>query len=259
VLVESRAGASGTIGAEAVAHAPADGYVLGISSVVPHAIAPATYPNLRYDPLREVAHIALLGEFPLALAVNTAGPFADLASFIEAARRQPGALRVGAVGSGGLGHIALEVLRREAGAAVTLIPFRGGTAAALETMGGRTEATMAGLGEVGGQDRLRLLALTSEARLPRCPDVPTFREAGIALVAQVWFGLCAPAGVAPAILARLEHEVRAITRTEGFAALLDRLNAAPQRDLDAAGMAAFVTADAGRWGEIARAAGIRAE
>jgi tripartite-type tricarboxylate transporter receptor subunit TctC len=259
VLVESRSGAGGTIGAELVAHAPADGYVLGISSVGPHAVAPTTFAGLRYDPLREVTHLALLGELPLALAVGAAGPYADLAGFLAAARAQPGAIRVGTVGTGGIGHISLEMLRRATGAVVTIVPFRGGTAAALETMGGRTEASIASLGEVGGQDRLRLLALASEARAARHPAVPTFRESGVELVANVWFGFCGPAGLAPAIVARLERELRAITGSPGYATLLDGLGAAPHRDLDAAGMTAFVMAEAQRWGEAARAAGIRAE
>ena len=259
VLIESRSGAGGTIGAELVAHAPPDGYLLGISNLGPHAMAPVTYPSLRYDPLRDVTHLALLGELPLTLAVNAAGPYTDLASFLKAAQAAPGRIRVGTVGSGGLGHLVIDVLRREAGAELTAIPFRGGTTALLETMGGRTEATLASLGETGGQDRIQLLALAHATRVPRFPNVPTFRDAGIDLVADVWFGLCGPAGLPAPIVTRLEREVAVITGTEAYGSFLAGLGAAPYRPLNAAAMTEFVAAEGARWGPAARAAGIRAE
>ncbi len=259
VVIESRSGAGGTIGAEAVAHAPPDGHTIGISSVGPHAVAPATVANLRYDPLREVAHLALLGEFPLALAVRADAAFADLAGFLAAARAAPESLRVGTVGTGGIGHISLDILRRTAGAGVTMVPFRGGSAAAVETMGGRTEATLAGLGEVGNQDRLRLLAVASAGRMPQHPSVPTFREAGFDILANAWFGLCAPAGLPEPVAERLSREARAVTATEAYARFLAGIGGAPHRDLDRAAMAAFVAEEAARWGAAARAGGIRAE
>ena len=259
VLVESHSGAGGTIGAELVAHAPPDGYLLGLSSVGPHAVAPATYPALRYDPLRDLVHLGLLGEFPLTLAVRADGPFADLAGFLAAARAQPDALRVGTVGTGGPGHIVTEMLRRDHGVALTMVPFRGGNPAALEVMGGRIEAVLASLGETGSQDRLRLLALAAEARVPRFAAVPSLRESGIDILATAWFGLCAPAGLPPGIAARLEQGLGEATRSEAYAAFLATLNAAPHRGLDAAAMTAFVAEEGRRWGDAARAFGIRAE
>lgn len=259
VVIDSRSGAGGTIGAEVVAHAPPDGYTLGISSVGPHAVAAATVANLRYDPLRDVTHLALLGEFPLALAVRADAPFPDLASFLAAARAAPESLRVGTVGTGGIGHISLDILRRTAGAAVTMVPFRGGTAAAVETMGGRIEAVLAGLGEVGNQDRLRLLAVASTTRMPQHPEVPTFLEAGTDILANAWFGVCGPAGLPEPIAERLSREVRGVTGTEAYARFLAGIGGAPNRDLDRAAMTAFVAEEAARWGAAARAGGIRAE
>ena len=259
VLIESRSGAGGTIGAEVVAHAPPDGHTLGISSVGPHAVAIATVANLRYDPLRDVAHLALLGEFPLAFAVRADAPFAGLAGFLAAARAAPESLRVGTVGTGGIGHISLDILRRTAGAAVTMAPFRGGTAAAVETMGGRSEAVLAGLGEVGNQDRLRLLAVTSAARMPQYPGVPTFREAGIDILANAWFGVCAPASLPEPIAERLSHELRRGDRNGGLCAVPRGHRRRARRDLDRAAMTAFVAEEAARWGAAARAGGIRAE
>jgi tripartite-type tricarboxylate transporter receptor subunit TctC len=259
VLVESRSGAGGTIGADFVAHAPADGHVLGISNAAPHAVAPAVYPALRYDPVRDFTHLALLGEFPLGLAVAAEAPYADLAGLLDAARAQPGSLRVGTPGNGTIPQLSLDVLRDATGASFAHVPFRGATVAVIETIAGRIEATVAGLGEVGSQDRLRLLAIAATSRLPRHPAVPTFREAGIDFVASAWFGLCAPAGLPAPVAARLERELRGITGGDGYARFVAGIGAAPLRDLDGAGMAAFVAAEGARWQPVARAAGIRAE
>src|SRR3712207_1272949 len=110
-------------------------------------------------------------------------------------RDAPGGARVGTPGNGTSAHVSLELLRRLTGVEITHVPFRDGTAAATETVAGRIEATMAGLGELGGNDRLRLLALGAPERLAGWPAVPTFREQGVDLVTTVWFGLCAPAGL----------------------------------------------------------------
>ncbi|TDH62970.1 tripartite tricarboxylate transporter substrate binding protein [Dankookia rubra] len=259
VLVEGRSGAGGTIGAGLVAHAPPDGYLLGIGNLGPHAMAPATYPGLRHDPLRDVTHLALLGELPLSLAVSAAGPHADLAGFIAAGRAAPGQLRAGTVGKGTLGDLVPDLLRRETGAEFAAIPFRGGAPAIIGTLGGRIEATLASLGETGGQERLRLLAPASAARVPRFPDAPTFREAGLDLVAEVWFGLCGPAGLPAPVVARLEREVAANIRSEPYGRFLAGLGAGPHRPLDAAAWTRFVAAEGVRRGDAARAADLRAE
>jgi tripartite-type tricarboxylate transporter receptor subunit TctC len=259
VLIESRPGAGGTIGAEVVAVAPPDGHLLGISSVGPNAVASATFAGLRYDPARAFTHLALLGEIPLGLAVRADGPYPDLTAFLAAARASPESLRVGTVGTGGIGHISLDILKRTQGAATTIVPFRGGSAAAIETMGGRIEATIASLGEVGNQDRLRLIAVASEARMPQFAAVPSFREVGIDIVATAWFGLCGPAGLPEPIAERLSRAVRGVTTTPDYARFLAGLGAAPYRDLDRTAMASFVTAEAERWGAAARAGNIRAE
>ena len=259
VIFENRPGAGGTIGADLVAKASPDGYVLGVSNTAPHAVGPAVHRAVPYDPLRDFTHIALLAEFPLALAVAADGPIHSLSEFLTAARRTAGGLRVGTPGNGTAAHVGLEMMRAAAGAEIVHVPFRGGAAAAMETVAGRIEASFSGLGEVAGNDRVRLLALAARERLPGWPAVPTFREEGLDLVATAWFGLCGPAGLPAAIADRLHREAHAAVTAPEVAALIARLGSAPNRGLSRAETAAFVAAEAKRWGDAARAAGVQAE
>ena len=175
------------------------------------------------------------------------------------AREKPGSLRIGTPGNGTVAQLALDFLRRLAGAEFVHVPFRGGTPAALETIAGRIEATVAGLGELGANDRLRLLALAAPERLARWPAVPTFREQGVDFVGAAWFGLSAPAGLPEPIADRLAAECAALVAQPETATLIEGLGSTPNRGPSRAAVAAFVAAEAARWGEAARAAGVRAE
>ena len=256
--VENRPGAGGTIGADLVAKAPPDGHVLGVCNTASHAVGPAVHLAVPYDPLRDFTHIALLAEFPLALAVAADGPIRSLPDFLAAARRTPGGLRVGTPGSGTAAHVGVEMIRA-AGAEIVHAPFSGGAAAAMETAAGRIEASFSGLGEVAGNDRVRLLALAARERVPGWPAVPTFREEGLELVAAAWFGLCGPAGLPDAVADRLHREAQAAVTAPEVAAVLAWLGSAPNRGLSRAETAAFVAAEAKRWGDAARAAGVQAQ
>jgi len=259
VLVENRPGAGGTIGADFVAKASPDGQTLGISSLAAHAVGPAVYASVAYHPVRDFTHIALLGEFPLTLAVSGNGPYHDLAALLTAAREKPGMVRVGTPGNGTASQVSLEMLRRLTGVELAHVPFRSGGTAAIDTIAGRIEATMAGLGELGGNERLRLVGLAAPERLAGWPQAPTFREQGTDFVATVWFGLCAPAGLPGGIADRLHGEAQAMLAQPETAALVARLGSTPDRRLPRAEVAAFITAEAARWGEVARAGGVRAE
>jgi tripartite-type tricarboxylate transporter receptor subunit TctC len=258
VVVENRPGAGGVVGADLVAKAPPDGHVLGVCNTASHAVGPAVHRAVPYDPLRDFTHIALLAEFPLALAVAADGPIRDLSDFLAAARRTAGGLRVGTPGDGTAAHVGLEMIRAAAGAEIVHVPFLGGAAAATEAVAGRVEASFSGLGEVAGNDRVRLLALAARERVPGWPAVPTFREEGLDLVAAAWFGLCGPAGLPAAVADRLHREAQAAVTAPEVAALLAWLGSAPNRGLSRAETAAFVAAEAERWGDAARAAGVQA-
>ncbi len=259
LVIESRAGAAGTIGSEAVTRAAPDGYTLGVSNIASHAIAPGMYPALGYDPVRDCTHIAPLGETPLALAVTANAPYQSLADLLAAARERPGAVRIGTPGNGTIAHVTLEALRQLTRLDLTHVPFRGAPPAVLEILAGRIEATMAPAPVFANNDRLRILGLTEPQRLDRYPGIPTFREQGFDLVARPWFGVFAPAALTPAIADRLHGEIVGALAGPDGAALMHRSGAAPYQALSRADYTAFVAAEAGRWGEVVRVARIRAD
>jgi tripartite-type tricarboxylate transporter receptor subunit TctC len=261
VVVENRPGAGGTLGADVVAKAAPDGYTLGFSNIQVHAVAPAVYANVPYDPVRDFTHIAIVSEVPLALAVSAQGPVQDLAQFVALARRSPGGQRVGTVGNGSAGHVSLVVLGRVAGIEITHVPYRGSSVPAVtDVIGGRIEAAMPSLADVGRNDRLRVLAIAAPKRLAGWPAVPTFGEAGYPdMVVSIWFGLSGPAGLPDAIADRLHREVQTALARPEIAARLAELGSSPSRGLSRAEYNAFVAREGERWGEAARAGGIRAE
>ncbi|WP_347547236.1 tripartite tricarboxylate transporter substrate binding protein [Roseomonas sp. CAU 1739] len=217
VVVENRPGAGGTIAADAVAKASPDGHTLVLSNIQPHAVAPAVYPNVPYNPMRDFMHVAMVAEVPLALAVSAQGPLQDLAQFVALARVTPGGLRVGTNGNGSSAHVTTALFGRLAGIDLTHVPYRGSSAQAVtDVIGGRIEGAMPSLGDVGRNDRMRVLAIAAPQRLAGWPEVPTFREAGYPeMVVSVWFGISAPAGLPDAIADRLHHEIQlALARPE---------------------------------------------
>ncbi|HYF06782.1 MAG TPA: tripartite tricarboxylate transporter substrate binding protein [Acetobacteraceae bacterium] len=259
VVVENRVGAGTTLATEAVARAAPDGYNLLVSNVAGHAIGPFVYPTIRYDPLRDFTEIALLAEVPLALAVNAEAPLGSLAAFLDAARRAPGGLRVGTQGNGTSSHVTLELLQRLAAVELTHVPYRPGTSVATDLIAGRIEATITSVVETGRNDRLRLLAVTSPARHPRWPEVPTFRESGLPMEAAIWMGLSAPAGLPEPIADRLHREVALAAGRADVLARLAALGASPRRAMTRAEFAGFVAAEIARWSDLVRAARIRAD
>jgi tripartite-type tricarboxylate transporter receptor subunit TctC len=259
VLVENRTGAGGTIGMDLVAKAPPDGHTLGVGGIASHAVGPAVHRAVPYDALRDFTQLALLAEFPLALGASAEGPYRDLGDLVAAARRAPGGVRVGTPGNGTSAHASLELLRRLVGVELVHVPFRGTPQALPELLAGRLDATLAVTGEFAGNDRVRVLAVAAPGRMAGLPAVPTFRERGVELVTTVWFTLCAPAGLPEAAAERLHRETRAALAEPETAALMARLGAIPNRGLGRAELAAFVAAEAARWGEVVRAAGIQAE
>jgi tripartite-type tricarboxylate transporter receptor subunit TctC len=258
VVVENRAGAGGTIGAAAIARAAPDGHLIGMGNIASHAVGPAVLRDVGFDPLRDVTYISMVAEAPIGLAVAAGSPHADLGSLLAAARAAPETIRIGSPGNGTAAHLSIERLASAAGVRFTHVPFRGAVASLPDLLAGRTEATMAGLGEIGGSD-LRVLALGAPDRLAARPTVPTFREAGVDLVVTVWFGLCGPAGLPADIADRLHAETQAMLATPEAAAMLASLHSAPYRAASRADFAAFATAEAERWRAVARAANIRAE
>ncbi len=260
VVVENRAGAAGTIGAAAGAQAEPDGYTLVLSHSSPFGVAPGTYPNLPYHPVDSFTHMSLMAESANLLMVRADSPIQTLAQYLETARRQP--LRFAHSGVGSMSHLMGEVLVTTANVPnLEHVPYRGSAPGLQDLLGGRVESMMdpitTNVGLIrGGQ--VRVLAISTPQRIPAFPDIPTFAEQGVAqLTNTTWAGLSAPAGLDPAIAARLtEAAVAGMRAPVVQERLLQVANYSPEPPVTGQAYADFIRSFAETWGGAARAAGI---
>jgi tripartite-type tricarboxylate transporter receptor subunit TctC len=224
IIVENRGGAGGGIGAELVAKAPADGYTLLMATVGTQAINATLYKRLGYDPVKDFTPVSLVAAAPVALVVNPSVPVKSVAELIALAKSKPGSLNFGTAGNGTPGHLTGEMFRVAAGVDIKHVPYKGSAPAITDLLGGQTQLMFDPLQSVLPQvraGRLRLLAISSKARSPAAPDVPTFAEAGLRnFEATAWWGVFAPANLPAAIATRLNAEINAVVRSERFRALL---------------------------------------
>jgi tripartite-type tricarboxylate transporter receptor subunit TctC len=172
-----------------------------------HAVNPSVFKNIPYDSLRDFAPIGFVGSAPMALSANARLPVRTVEDLVALARQQPGKISYASVGVGSASHLAGELFSAKAGVRMLHVPFRGGAPAINDLVAGHVD-TMFVTAVVGGQHMktgaLTPLALAASARFETLPEVPTMAEAGYPLEAAYWFGLAAPAGTSPTILAKLE-------------------------------------------------------
>jgi tripartite-type tricarboxylate transporter receptor subunit TctC len=221
-IIESRPGAGGTLATAAVARAEPDGYTLMMINDN-HAVNPSVFKNIPYDSVKDFAPIGFVGSAPMALSANARLPVRTVQDLIELARQQPGKTSYASVGIGSASHLAGELFAAKAGVRMLHVPFRGGASAINDLVAGHVD-TMFVTAVVGGQHMktgaLTPLALAASARFETLPEVPTMAEAGYPLEAAYWFGLAAPSGTPPAVLARLES---ALTRVLAMPDLRKRM------------------------------------
>ena len=211
VIVDNRGGAGGGIGAEVVAKASADGYTLLMATVGTHAINASLYKHLGYDPVRDFTPISLVAAAPVALVANPSVPVKSVADVIALAKAKPGSLNFGTAGNGTPGHLTGEMFRAATGADLKHVPYKGSAPAVADLLGGQTQLMFDPLQSVLPQVRaghLTLLAVSSKARSPAAPDIPTFDEAGLKdFEATAWWGVFAPANLPADITRRLNAEI----------------------------------------------------
>ena len=225
VVVEQRVGAGGNIGAEAVARAEPDGHTL-LSATPPVAIAQSMYHNLRFNPRRDLAPVALIGEVPNVLVVPANSPVKTLGELIELARRNPGKLNYSSLAAGTSVQLAAELLKYQAKVVIMHIPYRGAPQAMAALLAGEVDMMMDALPPSMAQIRAgktRALAVTSAQRTAQLPDVPTVAESGYpGFEVSGWVGISTTAGTPPATIARLEAEIRKALADSQVASLLQR-------------------------------------
>jgi len=223
VIVENRSGANGMIGGESVARAPADGYTLFLSTPSEVALNPLLYSKHSYEPLRDLAPISRVVDFPNVMVVHPSVPVETLKELIELAKRTPGGLNYGTSGIGSTQHLAGEWLKRNAGFNWTHIAYKGAAPAVTDIVGGQIPVAIVGLGAMMGYisaKRLRAIAVTSTGRTAALPDLPTLYDAGIRFDATQWYGILAPAGTPRDVIGTINAAIR---RAAGDAGVKSRL------------------------------------
>jgi tripartite-type tricarboxylate transporter receptor subunit TctC len=260
LVVENKPGAGGTIGMDIVAKAPADGYTLGIGFNGPIAFGPFMFKKMPYDPAKDLIPIVLTTSQPNVLAVPAAHPANNLREFIAWSKSQGDKVSYASVGLGSSSHLSMELLKASAGFEATHVPFNGSPPAALSVAQNETQALMtvepALLSLVQG-GRLKLIAVTSQQRLPTRPDLQTVAEAGFpGFDALAWNGIFAPTGTPADIVNRLNADINAAMAEPAF-----RQNMIKQGLIVGGGTAAsfktFIDSETRKWGAIITKAGIK--
>jgi tripartite-type tricarboxylate transporter receptor subunit TctC len=259
-IIESRPGAGGTLATAAVARAEPDGYTLMMINDN-HAVNPSVFKNIPYDSVKDFAPIGFVGSAPMALSANARLPVRTVQDLIELARQQPGKTSYASVGIGSASHLAGELFAAKAGVRMLHVPFRGGAPAINDLVAGHVD-TMFVTAVVGGQHMktgaLTPLALAASARFETLPEVPTMAEAGYPLEAAYWFGLAAPAGTPPAVLARLES---ALTQVLAMPDLRKRMTemGAVVTPLGSRQFGDYIRTEMDKWADVIVQNGIRFE
>ncbi|ALD92556.1 hypothetical protein CR3_3368 [Cupriavidus gilardii CR3] len=262
VVVENRAGASGRIGAEAVAKAAPDGYTLGVIELA-HTVAPAVFRQMPYDLLRDFTPVSLLGESPLVLfADSTRYRAGEAQRFLADARKQGKPLQLATSGNGTISHLAAKMFEAQAGVPIDAVPYRG-SAPALTDVSAQLVAghfaTLASGSSLLGAGKITALMVTGPARIPALPNVPTAAEAKLpSLQISQWWAIVAPARTPSTVVSKLGDEVRAALANPLTKARLDSQGI----DLKASSPAQLgdrLRGEVDRWAALVKQAGIQPE
>jgi tripartite-type tricarboxylate transporter receptor subunit TctC len=231
VVVENRAGAGGTIGADVTAKAPPDGYTLTLGTTSTHAISAGAYSKLPYNPVNDFTPISLVAITPYLLVVNPQVKANNLAEFVTLAKGQSGKLNYASAGNGTATHLAMEMLKDTAKIDLVHVPYKGNAPADIAILAGEVQAvfgSMPALLQNAKSGKVRPLAVGTAARSPALPDVPTVAEQGYpGFEAALWLGIMGPANMPKPVVDRLHKELVAIVATPEFKAAMDTNGAEP--------------------------------
>lgn len=258
VIVDNRAGAGGNIGAQAAARAAADGYTLFMGTVGTHAINSSLYKKLPYDPIKDFAPLTRVAMVPNLLVAHPSQPFKTVKEMIDYAKANPGKINYGSSGNGSSIHLSGELFKSLAKVDMTHVPYKGSAPAVSDLLGGQIAIMFdnmpSALPHVKG-GKLRAIAVTSARRSPELPDVPTVAEAGVpGYEATSWFGMFAPAGTPPDVLAKLNSVIVKALNDAEVRKKISEQGADPHPEKPAE-FAAFIQKETAKWGKVVRDSG----
>ncbi|MDB5914014.1 MAG: tripartite tricarboxylate transporter substrate binding protein [Ramlibacter sp.] len=262
IIIDYKSGAGGTVGAQEVMKAPADGYTLMLANTGVMVINPALYSKLPYQTLRDFTPIARTAMQPLALLVNPQVPAKSLQEFVAYARSRPGQVNYGSAGNGGISHLVPEMFKSATGLFMVHIPYRGSAPAFTDLMAGQVQFMAESIPQAAAyhkQGKVKALAVTSRERNPALPDVPTVMESGIKDFEVVGFyGFLAPANLPRDVTARLSDAFRQVLATPEVRNRMIAQGADPAF-LGADDFARSLAAELPRWADAVKKSGARME
>src|SRR5690348_7803183 len=262
VIVENKPGAGGNIGADFVAKSPPDGYTIVMGALSTHAVNPSLYPKMPYDAKKDFAPITLVAITPNVLVVNPSLPVHSVKELIAYAKAHPGKLSFGSGSIGSAGHLAGELFKVDTGVDMVHVPYKGAAPAMQALLAGDTQLMFDNLASAMSQvkaGKLRALAVTTSQRSKLVPELPTMAEAGVpGFDISTWFGLLAPAGTPPAVIAKWNAGVTKILSDPSMRERLAAQGAEATPDSPDA-FARFIAAVVVKYARIGKASGAKVD
>jgi tripartite-type tricarboxylate transporter receptor subunit TctC len=260
IVIDNRAGAGGVVGSEVAAKATPDGYTILVISIA-HAVNPWLY-KLPYDPIKAFTPIGIMGTGTNVLTVHPSLPANSLKEFLALARTKPGELSYASAGVGTFQHLGAELFQLESKIKLLHVPFRGGGPALVDVLGGHNKVMFSSLVQAVPHiktGRLRAIGVGGKERVPAISEVPTIAESGLSSYEALnWWGLIAPAGTPPEVIARLHKALEEAKVAPEIQQQFEKEGAAT-RKMSSADFGAFMTAEMNKWGRVVKEAGIKAD